>query len=123
MVYYKLVLNDKRPKSDEIYPIEVRITHNRKNTSVSTGIRVFRDHWDEVAQMVRRTNPNFQPLNQTLSAFYLTVQKSIHRLQNENRFSFEALKADLAGVPEKRKPVTDFVMFAGRLINEMFETV
>jgi hypothetical protein len=40
MVYLKFVLNDKRPKEDNIYPIVIRVTYNRNNTSISTGLRV-----------------------------------------------------------------------------------
>ncbi|MDB5031378.1 MAG: Phage integrase family protein [Mucilaginibacter sp.] len=42
MVYYKLILDERRFKEDQIYPIIVRITHNRKNSSLATGIRYVR---------------------------------------------------------------------------------
>jgi integrase/recombinase XerD len=51
MVYYKLVLKDKRPKSDNIYLIEIRITFNRKNTSISSGIRISKDDWDPLKSL------------------------------------------------------------------------
>jgi hypothetical protein len=46
MVYYKLILNDKRANASDSYPIEVRITFNRKNTLITGGIRVEKKDWN-----------------------------------------------------------------------------
>ena len=87
MVYYKLILNDKRQKSDGIYPVVLWVTFNGNNTTITSGIRLKNDDCDNNAQSVRRKNPNFQSFNQSLS--------------DENEFSFEALKEKLE---EKSKP-------------------
>ena len=77
MVYLKFVLNDKRLKEDNIYPIVMRVTHNRSNTSISTGLRVKIDDWDKNSNQVKRSNQNFNLMNQKLSDFYSKVQRSI----------------------------------------------
>lgn len=100
MVYYKLVLNDKRVREDSTYPVEIRITYLRKNTTITTGIRVRKEQWDSQTQQVRKT-PNFQKLNQSISEIYLKVQKIVHELDDNGTFSFVALREYLAG---KAKP-------------------
>lgn len=94
MVYYKLVLNDKRVREDSTYPIEIRITYLRKITTIATGIRVKKDHWDSHAQLVRKT-PKFQKLNQSIGEIFLKVQKIIHELDDCRTFSFVALRERL----------------------------
>ncbi|WP_411268008.1 Arm DNA-binding domain-containing protein [Pedobacter cryoconitis] len=59
MVYYKLILNDKRSKSDQIYPIVVRVTSNRISTTVSTGLRVHIKEWDAIIAVIK--NSHLQP--------------------------------------------------------------
>ena len=60
MVYFKLLLNDKRLKSDNIYPIVVRVTYNRNNTTFITGIRVNSSQWDNTAFKIKHTHSNAQ---------------------------------------------------------------
>jgi integrase/recombinase XerD len=77
MVYYKLILNDKREKADDIYPVVLRVTFNRNNTTITSGIRVKKEEWDNTTQSIKRTNPNHQALNQSIFEFYLKVQEII----------------------------------------------
>jgi integrase/recombinase XerD len=91
MVYFKLLLNDKRPKTDNIYPIVVRVTYNRNNTTFNTGIRIEKNHWDETNHKVKHTNSNAQGLNKTISDFYAKVQKAALRLADDGIFSFDKL--------------------------------
>jgi hypothetical protein len=59
MVYYKVILDDRTPKEDEVYPVIILVTYNRTNTSLSIGVnyvikygikrllktQVFSDNW------------------------------------------------------------------------------
>jgi integrase/recombinase XerD len=121
MVYYKLILDERRFKEDQIYPVIVRITHNRKNSSLATGIRIRKDYWNSVSYQVERSAPNYQYLNTSISDFYVKVQKIIHRLEDDNSFSFEALKERMSPkykVPQAQGNLT-FKAFADKLINDM----
>lgn len=122
MVYYKLTLNDKRETKEKTYPIVVRVTSNKNNTTLTTGIRVKKDHWDSESQLVNKSNPNFQLLNKTISEFYLKIQKAIHQLDDIGEFSFTTLKESL---DEKAKPYKintniTFNEFSTQIINELF---
>ncbi len=67
MVYFKVLLDDKRPKADNIYPVVVRVTFNRNNTSFVTGIRINRTLRDALAQSVKSSHPNAQACNKTIT--------------------------------------------------------
>lgn len=122
MVHYKLILNDKRESKEQVYSVVVRITFNKNNTTLSTGIRVKREHWDANTQKVLKSHPNFQVLNKTISEFYLKIQKVIHQLDDVDEFSFANLKERL---DEKVKPYkintsTNFNEYSTQIIHELF---
>lgn len=122
MVYFKVLLNDKRQKSNNIYPVVIRVTHNRQNTTIDTGIRVDQNQWDNKSSKVKSANSNAQQLNQSITDFYNKVQKVALKLADGQQFSFSNLKFQISDKPKitlpKSKPVT-FSEFAEKLIAEM----
>lgn len=121
MVYYKLILDERRFKEDQIYPVIVRITHNRKNSSLATGIRIRKDFWNPISYQVERSAPNYQYLNTSISDFYVKLQKIIHRLEDDGSFSFEALKERMSPTFKALEPASNltFKAFADKLITDM----
>jgi integrase/recombinase XerD len=121
MVYFKFVLNDKRPKEDNIYSVVVRVTYNRNNTSISTGVRVKLDDWDKNANQVKRTNQNCNLLNQKLSEFYLKVQRAVLKFEDDNNFSFDSLKESLEDKPKIKVETLPFKQYGEQLIQELLD--
>lgn len=121
MVYYKLTLNDKRITKENTFPVVIRITYNKNNTTITTGVRVKKEHWDSKSQQVNKSNPNFQTLNKSIIEIFIKVQKAIHVLVDEDAFSFEALKAKLAKPLVTEAKTLNFYEFSNRLITEMIE--
>lgn len=121
MVYYKLILDTRRAKSDGLYPIFVRITYNKTNTTITTGVRVREEHWDANKQLVTRLNENFQKLNQSISEIYLKVQKAILKLQDENEFTIEELKSLISDKPVLKARTITFKEFSEQLIRELHQ--
>jgi integrase/recombinase XerD len=123
MVYYKLILDDRRFREDETYPVIVRVIYNRKNSSIATGIRVNKFHWNASTHEVERTNSNYKDLNLALSEFFLKVQKAIHQLETEQAFSFDALKERLTLGYKAPKVATSalFNTFAQTLITDLID--
>jgi integrase/recombinase XerD len=123
MVYYKLILDDRRFREDETYPVIVRVIYNRKNSSIATGIRVNKSHWNASTHEVERTNSNYKDLNLALSEFFLKVQKAIHQLETEQAFSFETLKERLTAGYKAPKVATSalFNTYAQTLIDDLIE--
>ena len=124
MVYYKLILNDKRSKSDQIYPIVVRVTSNRISTTVSTGLRVHIKEWDAIKAVIKNSHPNCHILNHQLLDFYTKVQRSILKLQDQQDFSFENLKLSLKEQPVQTsiQAKISFNEFAEQIIRELHES-
>ncbi|WP_394368115.1 Arm DNA-binding domain-containing protein [Mucilaginibacter rigui] len=91
-----MLLNDKRQKSDDIYPVVVRVTHNRNNTTFNTGIRVKSTMWDSSSLSIKGSHRDAQPYNKTISEFYSKIQNEAYKLINDESFSFEHLKAALS---------------------------
>ncbi|WP_255154956.1 Arm DNA-binding domain-containing protein [Ferruginibacter sp. HRS2-29] len=50
----KVSLDTRRSKADGTYPIILRLTHNRKTTSIKTGIHLKKEDWDEKALKVKK---------------------------------------------------------------------
>lgn len=123
MVYYKVILDDRRSKEDEVYPLMVRITHNRKNTSVNTGVRVSKELWDSKKGLISGKHPNYQLLNANITEAFLKVQKIILQLENEECFSFDNLRERMAngGKPKVIDKNNYFNDFAQQLIRDTFE--
>ena len=58
MVNYKIILDDKRVKTDGNYAVVVRVTFNRRNTTYITGVRVQKHEWDQKAQQIIKVHAN-----------------------------------------------------------------
>lgn len=119
MVNYKVILDDKRVNSTGKYPVVIRITFNRRNTSYITGVRVQKHEWDQRSQQITKAHGNHQQLNKSIGEFYLKVQKAIHRLTDTGHFSFEQLKEDLKDKPLPTVFPGNFKDFSDKLIKEM----
>ncbi len=121
MVYYKLILDTRRKRTDNIYPVVIRITFNRTHSTITTGVRLKEQHWDSVSQLVNKNNQNFQTINKSISETYLKVQRAILKLHESNEFSFDSLRLELSDKPiVKLKPIT-FQQFSNQLIRELHQ--
>lgn len=106
MVYFKVLINNKRKKEDAIYNVVIRLTHNRATTSISTGVRVHESQWDEKKSLVKSSNSNAQLLNSQIQAFYAKVQKLSIQLEEEGIFSFTELQERLTFKQAIKKVLT-----------------
>jgi integrase/recombinase XerD len=121
MVYYKLILNDKRQTVDQIYSIVVRITYRKTNTTFNTGVRIHVTGWDEKQRNIRSTIPNYLDLNSKITTYYLRIQKLVLRLEEEGDFSLEKLREafNCISSPSKQSRVPLFGQFAEQVIREL----
>lgn len=121
MVYFKVLLNDKRTKADDTYPIAVRVTYQRNNTTFNTGLRVKSHLWDTGSLNVKSSHPNAQAYNKTISDFYSKVQNIAFQLINEGEFTFEMLKERLNETVPTPKKVSrvSFKEFGEQLVRDM----
>ena len=124
MVYFKLLLNDKKLKTDNIYPVVVRVTYQRNNTTFNTGIRVAIEQWDANAYKIKPSHPNSQSLNKSITTYYSKIQNRSLQLMDEGNFSFDDLKERLNNdnMVAKLNKELSFNQFAAQLISEMYLT-
>lgn len=62
----KLILDQRRIKSDGTYPIKLRIFHQHKALAMATNISVACQYWNEGAESVKKSYPNHELINQKL---------------------------------------------------------
>lgn len=65
--FLSIVLDTRRKKKDDSFPIILRLTHLRKTTSISTGFSVQENYWDEKRSEIKSSYPHVD---------------SVHRLNN-----------------------------------------
>jgi len=85
---FKLELNN-RPKQDKTSVILLRITQGKKLKRTSTGISVFQEDFNKKAEFgkwIRRSNPDYQKLNNSLKAKIKEAEDSLYKIQ-ENKQS------------------------------------
>lgn len=78
---FKLELRSE-PKLDKTYLILLRITQNRKHKRLSTGVYTFKENFNKKAEFgkwIRRSNPDYQKLNQLLKEKI----SEVNEIQNE----------------------------------------
>ncbi len=121
MVTYKVLLDERRAKSDGTYSIIIRITCDRKISTINAGACIQKEYWDVKNSNVKSQHPNAQLLNKKVTEFYLNVQKLVLQLEGEESFSLEALKDRINGKynPIKSVRTLSFKEYAQHLIDAM----
>lgn len=92
MIHLKIILDTRRKKSDGTYPIVYRVTDVKKVSVIASGVSILEELWNFEEFSIGRGHPNAPILNASLSKKYYELQKAIVRLEDEQEFSFEALK-------------------------------
>ncbi|MHA6280811.1 tyrosine-type recombinase/integrase [Salinimicrobium sp. CAU 1759] len=82
MATIKAVLRKKSNKND-LYPIAIRITKNRKSSFIFVGQYIEKQYWDEKKQRVKSSHPNSTKLNHLI----LTKLTSCNEKLLESEFS------------------------------------
>lgn len=119
MVTYKLILDQRRIKSDGKYPVSIRVTYDRKTKYVYTGISVTEQQWDSQSSLIKKSCPGYKDLNKALTDKFLTIQKSILNLEEFETFSFDNLNQQI-NKPKKTcaEPIT-FLQFSNQIIQKL----
>jgi integrase/recombinase XerD len=119
MATLKTLLDTRRAKSDGCYNIIFRITHNRNNYSINSGVAVLAHQWNDKKSEINKLHPNANIINLKITQQYFKIQKVI--LQLDDEFSMEQLRIMIDDNPKKRLNTT-FKSFADKLIAQMIET-
>jgi integrase/recombinase XerD len=118
MVHLKIVLDTRRKKSDGTYPITYRVTLIKKVHLIQAGFSIKEEDWDIRNSNVRNSHPNYGLINLALSKRFYEIQKVILRLEEDNEFSFDCLKAKLSSDKPKQAEKVTFLSFSTKIINQ-----
>ncbi len=84
----KVSLDTRRAKADGTYPLILRLTHNRKTTSIKTGIHLKKEDWDEDNLVVRKSykgTTNVTRLNNEIQKKKAEALDNILKLDEKSR--------------------------------------
>ncbi|MFN0213815.1 MAG: phage integrase SAM-like domain-containing protein [Saprospiraceae bacterium] len=99
MVSANIILDTRYKKKGDVYPLKLRVVHNRKPFDLSLGHSIASKDWDEKGQKVKsscQTIDNVTRFNALINKDKQKVQDVLIRLQDEGKLdtlSLEELKA------------------------------
>lgn len=86
----KIVLRKKQNK-DGLYPLAIRITHNRKSSYIHVGEHIAISDWDEKGNRVRKSHPNSTRLNNLLLKKRVEANDNLYELEANNAVASSAV--------------------------------
>jgi len=88
------VLDTRRPKEGDRYPVKVRITFNRQQKYYSTGKNLTADEWAILPTTKSRT---LADIRKDIENSYTIIRNIVEELASEGRFSLDNLNTRLKG--------------------------
>lgn len=109
MATYNFELNC-RPSQRGTYAILFRITENKKHKRIKTSVELQSPNdWNSKKQEVRKSNPNFKILNQTLKKIREQAEEATQSLEEEGK---GITSQNVAATMQAGKKVFSFIAFA-----------
>lgn len=88
-ITYKFILDKRRESDNEHYPVKLRIYQNRGSKEVNLRIKVRESNWDEKAQEVLASEPDFKLYNAKISSFKSKINAAILLAEINNQTGFK----------------------------------
>jgi integrase len=94
----------KKPNTQKLYPIAIRMTKNRNTTYIFTGQYIDEKYWDGVNRKVKRSHPNSARLNHLILVRLTEANEKLLESEAQNDFQ------SISGIKKKiiNKGRTDF---------------
>lgn len=110
----------KKPaNADGEYPIVIRFTKDRKNTTLSTGKFIKREHWSEETDRAKKQFQKHKSINKFIDRYTKIIDEKIDELDSsEKYYSLADLVISIKSVskPTKPSPVETFTGFLENII-------
>jgi integrase len=119
----KVSLDTRRAKADGTYPLILRLTHNRKTTSIKTGIHLKKEDWDDEAHAVRKSYKgvtNVTRLNNEIQKKKVEALDKILQLEDKAKQT----RLSVTDVKEKIDPTfvsSSFYSFSESYIDQLYK--
>ena len=116
MATLKLTLDERYVKSNGTSPVVIRISHQRKSSSLSTGYYIEKRHWDKEKMKVRRSHTNHESLNIKLRNKLNAIEKKVLKFEDRRpSFTIKELMNHL----KNRQPNTDVFKFGNTVVRTL----
>ncbi len=112
---------DTRRKDISAFPLVYRLTHNRRTTSISAGVKLKKSEWDQKNSRIKSTykgTGSITRLNNTLRKRLANMIDVVTRLEDEGTLRFMSLKEVRQSIKRVSKKVSLFD-FTEKLIIDM----
>lgn len=110
------ILLRKKSNKDNLFPIVIRITQDRKSTFIYTGQYIDIKHWDETNRKVKKSHPNSARLNHLILAKLTEANKALLDMQSEKtNLSAQHIKQEITSPITKKS----FNEVADEYLNEL----
>lgn len=97
-------------------PIYLRISYNRKNAWMSTGIKVPESNWNNDKQRVRRNHDRYKKLNHELEKIQLKAQDAKLELKDLGKLDAKRVINRVKGFQAE-----NFFVYAEKYINHLYD--
>jgi len=117
MATLKLTIDKRRAYQDGRYPVVFRLTSLQKSTTISTGIKLHSQEWDNRKSKVTKVHPDHKSLNLYLRKRTLELEKKLmDQCFQSTDIEVSELKEILLNSNEKKKISCTFLEFASKEI-------
>lgn len=112
---FKIVLDKRRAKKNNTYPLRMRVYQDRTYKTHSLGIDLRESDWDDQTQQVNTSNPNHRLYNVKINSIKFKVQKSIFLNEDEEKVvSPEELVSKLTLKGQKKQVTQPDILAYGK---------
>lgn len=121
MISANIILDTRYKKKGDVYPLKLRVVHNRKPFDLSLGHNLSEKDWDEKGQKVKsscRTIENIARFNALLNKDKQKVQDVLIRLQDEGKLDTLTLE-ELKNYVTQKSTETMTLAFGEAMIAEL----
>ena len=118
MATLKLTIDGRRCYSDGRIPIIYRLTHKTKTTRIESGVKIFKQEWDNSRCRINKIHPQSKELNLILNKKLLELEKRLlEAVSSGADLDVKSLKQALVNA-EKPAKIT-FYLFAKQEIQNL----
>jgi hypothetical protein len=100
MANVKVLLDQRRAKSDGTFNIIFRITDCKKVCTINSGVSIYEKYWNEKKMLIDKSHPNSKLLNIKISKAFFKIEQCVLTLNEE--FSIEKFKELVSHKPKKK---------------------
>lgn len=120
-VHYKFVLDKRRKRADQIYPLKLRIYDSDGNKEKSLDIAIHEAHWDDAAQVILPADPNYKANSFKLNSVKTKIERRVLLAEDEeDALMPEAIIATMTKQRVAKSTIT-LKEYADSLIADMFK--